>query len=675
MGGEGAAAAEGGGCLRYRGPMWPRCSVQGESMRYILHAKLRPSIISRARVDAMPAWWGEWFGFGATIDAALAAAATCAAAVAAEEGAPAPAPAPASASLILRAACAPPALLALAALAALVAAWLLWARAQEAPCEAPPTRAPSTATLSRLFADRGSPTSAGGGGEHGSAVTAVRFTADAPERLSQAPPGPAEGDEGVVAAAERAERPEEPLVLALPLGQAMVRLNHRPPWLRASLTASRERLVVCVVDESDAGLTVASGAAGGRTVLEVELASVVSLRLFSQKLFPGSKASTVAGARLEIEAPGGRKVVEIGFVGARVRPMRAFRLLRDAHRRARRERQRAGRPRGRRRLAVGQAVGSAACDAAATAVVAGGLIAGVEGTVTAVERMLPSTFEQGKGAPEAPAATAGEAAPGRRMSVADAAVRELTARLRGGRVIALQDSELREVHAEDGVLVECADGKQALSAFFAAAFAGPALTEYSQHFREFDLRWGRWTREDAGEAAVGGSGMADRSSAAADEEPSPDGNVALNAAQASELLGSGARRMVSLRAIKRVVGEKPTRVTKIQRAYRDGARAMVYEEGSMAHDVPCGNRFIVSTRWRVEAAEPSGGNGSGAGATALAIRAATGVEFLKGCNMLTGAIRGGAIKEMRGCVAKHLEIAKAHLPRAPAAVSAGGAIG
>lgn len=432
-----------------------------------------------------------------------------------------------------------------------------------------------------------------------------------------------------------------------------------------------------------------------RVLIEVRLASVLSVDLFSAKLFPGGCSPNVAGVRLVVANARAEAIdIEIGFVGNRLPPRRAFRILKKAwsklhtaaakkrrdERESRDKRRRRGR--GRAQAAVGGAAAAGAAVLGRAASKPAHLLAdevrGVKHAIGVVERAMSAQFDvnfgeesgtDGAALGAGDEGEAGEADAQRALSKAAVAAADLRSRLRRGSVITMRPSELKPVLcAPRAVDIRARDNQAALSTFFAAAFAGPAVTRYNDHFKEFDVRWSRWKREDNADDTFDEAHL--------EQELSEEGNEPLTPETARAMLTSGARRLTVLRAIKKVVGEKATRVTKVQRAYEDEG-ALVYEEGSMAHDVPCGNRFVVCTRWRVQ---PSSGSATGGGSKAvreggedsiqLDVEAESGVDFLQGCNLLTGPIRGGAIKEMKTCTEKHLEIAREVLERS-GAVAAG----
>ena len=146
-----------------------------------------------------------------------------------------------------------------------------------------------------------------------------------------------------------------------------------------------------------------------RVLIEVRLASVLSVDLFSAKLFPGGCAPNVAGVRLVVANARAEAIdIEIGFVGNRLPPRRAFRILKKAwsklhtaaakkrrdERESRDKRRRRGR--GRAQAAVGgaAAAGAAALGRAASkpAHLLADEVRGVKHAIGAVERAMSANL-------------------------------------------------------------------------------------------------------------------------------------------------------------------------------------------------------------------------------------------------------------------------------------------
>ena len=253
-----------------------------------------------------------------------------------------------------------------------------------------------------------------------------------------------------------------------------------------------------------------------RVLIEVRLASVLSVDLFSAKLFPGGCAPNVAGVRLVVANARAEAIdIEIGFVGNRLPPRRAFRILKKAwsklhtaaakkrrdERESRDKRRRRGR--GRAQAAVGGAAAAGAAVLGRAASKPAHLLAdevrGVKHAIGVVERAMSAQFdvnfgeESGTDGAALGAGDEGEASEAdaqRALSKAAVAAADLRSRLRRGSVITMRPSELKPVLcAPRAVDIRARDNQAALSTFFAAAFAGPAVTRYNDHFKEFDVRW------------------------------------------------------------------------------------------------------------------------------------------------------------------------------------------
>ena len=237
-----------------------------------------------------------------------------------------------------------------------------------------------------------------------------------------------------------------------------------------------------------------------RVLIEVRLASVLSVDLFSAKLFPGGCAPNVAGVRLVVANARAEAIdIEIGFVGNRLPPRRAFRILKKAwsklhtaaakkrrdERESRDKRRRRGR--GRAQAAVGgaAAAGAAALGRAASkpAHLLADEVRGVKHAIGAVERAMSAQFDvnfgeesgtDGAALGAGDEGEAGEADGQRALSKAAVAAADLRSRLRRGSVITMRPSELKPVLcAPRAVDIRARDNQAALSTFFAAAFAGP----------------------------------------------------------------------------------------------------------------------------------------------------------------------------------------------------------